>query len=370
MDWLLTMDWTQLLAAVPMVGLALATAGVGTATGDPPEAKGDADGDGKSAETEPPTVELPAEESLEFQRLQEELKLRRGNEARLRDRLRKERDKSAQGRDDAGDQPQATTLGAKEIAEIVSQTVSQTLSSMGLAKAKGADPIPGLEMRDDGGATYYGQEMDAAQVRLVTDMIRTALKQNADASEPAVKAMQQRLDRMEREAKEREETAARAQDDAETDEMEGRYLGHLRSYGLALCRQHFAHLPETQQKRAAKWFDRDLDQTLSEITDPDGKYRVDLLNLDDAAIAKLSQRLFKGLERDLAGDVKGAQDTANADAREKEPLTRGGAVPDKTDSEPDWDNMTDEQQAAFASDLATKAGVSRKDRRNDGSPTY
>jgi len=381
MDWLVMTDWTHLMLAAPLVGLALATA---TTDAKPPDASADAADKGDDAKTgddkaddgkapdagdsPPPRSE---EERLEIEQLRRQLEQRKGNEARLRDRLQKERQKTA---GDSGDQPQGVALGAKDLAELVSTTVAQTLSSMGVAKAKSEEPIPGLERGNDGSYTYFGEEISPTQVRLITESVRTALKQSADETTPAIQAMQKRLDQMDRQAKERDAKEARERDEAEAEAMEEKLLGHVRSYGLALCKRHFSHLPEAQQKRAERYFDRELDILVSRLTDPGRENPVDVLDFSDEVVAGLSRRILKSLEPDFAPAEKAAQAAANDDARKKEPLTRGGASPDKTATEDDFDNMTPEQQEAYitkvAEEIAATTGASVKNRPKSDAPTY
>ena len=297
---------------------------------------------------EPSTVEIPADEVLAIERDREELARRRAENARLRDRARTRREKTPA-------EPATQPLTADTIAEAM-------LKALGQMRPSDRPTIPGLKYEADGEVTYQGRSIDPDVASLLVESRRDG------------DTMRETVERLE--AHQADIDARFAADDEAAEvaaiaAVEARHIGRMEDYGVSLADQRFAHLDEGMRELARDNFYAGLGKVLNQL-DERG---ITPEEITPELIARVAKPLIEKIEKQLGGATTRAQAAATADARDKEPLRRGGSV--AAPGRPDPAKLTTpkereeyaEQLARELADTVHGAG-SRPGTVEEGYPNY
>lgn len=277
-----------------------------------------------------PTVTIPEEELLAMQRDQEELQRRRSEATRERGRTRKARADLRQART-AEPEVVQPTLTAETIAEAMVKALGQA------RPAEKRPAIPGLKFESNGEVTYQGRPIDpdVAEILVQSRQEGETLRETVQRLETHQAEIDERLAG---EDSEREAATMRV--------LEERHIARLEDYGVSLADQAFSHLDDGMKEVARENYYANLSRVLNGLNERGMKPE----EVTPELIARISTPIIERLSQRLGGAETRAQAVVNAEARETQPLSRGGSVAEP--GRPDLDKMTPEQREVEIDKLA------------------
>ena len=301
------------------------------------------------------TVTMPEEDVLAMQRDIDELKASRDRSSAEASR---ERGRTRKARESLREVETRKTASPETHPALTADTIAEAMVKA-LSQARPGDqrpPIPGLKYEPDGEVTFQGRPIDPD----VAEILVTSKREGDSLTETV-----QRLEAGQAEITARFEAEDNARSDARQREVEDRHITRMEDYGVSLCDQALSHLDDGIKELATENFYANLGRVLHGL-DQRG---VEPEEITPELIVRISTPIIDRLSERFGTIRSSAQEEKSADAKEKEPLKRGGSAAEP--GRPDPDKMTPEAREAWldktATDLAAEHGVSHDKAQKDAS---